>query len=744
MLVAIHQDGTTRCLTENLQREIWTSRIDLGLHQVQSVHWLSLEHARTTIFQDREDLTIRLEALQASNLLFMITKSTECKETEQETAAQVRILIPHWSKQSSTLTSSGGWMEELAVLAIPESQVPREQEAIFHLHKPTGCLIRQSLDSLTIFDVTSTAVRIRHVVPVREPVVSCLILSSVTVAVTTYQSILILDTKYGSVKASHVLNHNPEEEPKTVLGGDEVFSNCTKLVAYSSALSTAFAVRGREIEAFQLNSSSDRDNPRKSVKHSTLAEAMGRGIGLGANVYGPPQAPYIPPQFGKLLLLEDDNDKWQKAEKKLRRAARKGDATKFDKIASKHLQISRNSGTTPPEPKHRRKIYAMLDMLFTLAPAPKDDNNGKHKLKLSMIPPVTFGWLVEHGLFMQSTVEVALKHSGQLSVVEGLLPSSLVDAVYEADPSLQTLIFILSSPQNFAAHETVKTILRALQYFQQAHSLANKTKLLTGTDDPQDIKMKDSEEGFEGANGYPSPEPDSDKIHDAHALMRICLSRLVTHNSSDIQAAFSSTMPQASVFDFIDYLRLDLASGGWFSHYDETNLDFDGVVDQPADHLRTVCLLLNAAINSLGIGAWLSTSSRNDVTNTITHMKAEVAVACEAVTNARYLQGLLHDVLLYAKNDPPVPLSEALGKGKRKRNETTIAADGTKMVKPITIRAIDQELNYLPIGLKPRGHLSGIKEKTNPDGKVEQRSMRDIGRLKSMQVGAYSFERIMI
>jgi len=140
----------------------------------------------------------------------------------------------------------------------------------------------------------------------------------------------------------------------------------------------------------------------------------------------------------------------------------------------------------------------------------------------------------------------------------------------------------------------------------------------------------------------------------------------------------------------------------------------------------------------------------------IPFMKAEVSAALTGIEEASYLRGILREFLRYASSCQPSnslaqitdsssnnPLSTA------QPTHTVIKQGRAEIHTLISSRrnrgGVDDEKELLPLSLKAEPFGKDLKTKVGGrSGERVARSKRDISRLKSMRVGKYSFERIVI
>ncbi|KZF26912.1 hypothetical protein L228DRAFT_258267 [Xylona heveae TC161] len=222
-----------------------------------------------------------------------------------------------------------------------------------------------------------------------------------------------------------------------------------------------------------------------------------------------------------------------------------------------------------------------------------------------------------------------------------------------------------------------------------------------------------------------------------------------------------------------------------------------GLLNCALDAVGTVGWIHSASLTGTSAE---SANDPNSTQNLVTFLKAEVSAALEGIEEASYLGGLLTEVLRYGKSMADATAVPASSKQQQRISASTshggppatpgpqkslppgagalstpaaaaafttpridaplatpasaftrstpykasigAVAPGTITTIPVGGYTDDTNSKVLPLGLKAEQTIS--KTKVGAGGEVMRRSARDIGRLKSMKVGKYSFEKIVV
>ena len=751
-ILAVHQNGRVRCLSEDLSVEHWISVVELGEQSVQYVTTINIEQARSGLLKNREDIAaVLLEGSAVDtavpSLLVFVTSDSE---STSQGHVMLRLFQPAQHHDTAPVAVDTGILKELLSIEISRPEELENESSQYHFHKPSGRLYQYQSKSIAFHDLSILTGNMSRLMHVKSNFQSCLRLSSNALAITDSNFISILDTRHSSVQAQEsVWRSNATMGDDNGLEKLENQPQRTQLLSYFPSSSTIIALQERTLLAFHVGGMK---GSGLNYKCGALADAVGRGTAFRSSKHDPKNS-YIPPQLGRLIDVEIQEKKWETREHELDALVHAEEADEFDKCFSKalglhfhdedlDLNLKRYISSPTDLMKCSHKISSILNKLFKLDWHAQIENSEKQlQLRCVFLPTKTFQWLVVNNLLTQHGLELALTESSTLGLAQALPPCSIIRALSTFDASLQTLMYLLAATTPLTAREIICAMRYAIIVLQQSHNLSN-MQLITAAGDEASESGSDAEMPLTNGNlshrsKSAEPEQDADRIHDAHAVMRTCLARLSQYHDSEIQKAFKQELPSVMLGSFVDFLRAELAGGGWFSRYSDDTVLSQEELNPYSSQITIIAKLLNCAINCLGASAWLldSTSSNENV-DKIAYLKAEISAALEGIEEATYVQGLVHEVLLASKYAVKMPKHDKGSKG-AKVNEI-----GMSLAKPVTMGTGDSETNALPLGLKPAGYMDITTVSTR--GEKRKRTMRDIGMLKSKKVGAYSFERILV
>ena len=775
-VLAVHQDGAIRCVAEDLSRQYWKSSAKSLLSDgdrqkdifIQCAAVLTVDQARKSFLRSREDIAAVLDADFGStaqsgvlpSILCVVLRSADPKSTHLKSSLYLRLLSI--SAQSASSNSRVAVrhrpIEELMSIIIPEPSTFGSKGLTYYLHEGSGFLYQYGRKGLAVYDLTSPLPHLQQHVQPDQQITSCVRLGSSTVALTSHTEISVLDTQYLSLQSTLSFKGVMEApgEQNTTKKARKMPSD-TRIISYFSPLDTIIGLQGRSLVVFQLSGShSDTPRKRKRVSEATLINAIGHGISCTRVKRSDTiaTANIISQVLGSALASEESSKEWQEKMVELDSHIEKGDIKQFDAtmtlaLEGKPVATKDNKGSPSSQKqmlsreggvKHgQHKIAYALSKIFIYGKSSNTvsdtDQNMQPRLMIRILPPITFHWLIDNGCVSLQQIESTLKRTKAIPLTASLAPTAVIQAIAAFDESLQTLNNLLAEPTYLGTQEVAYALRVALEVSRHSETEQD-LKMITNGEIASDQGLDTSMQIVHNDNELSqlSRDPDDQIIHTAHDVIRACLTRLYHCHERDIRNALKKELSRSDLIFFVDYLRMELVQGGWLSRY------IEDVTVPLKDHLQQgnqisiTARLLNCAIDSLGTGGWILGSSTEydifDTGDTIAYMKAEISAALEGIEEAAYLQAMLQEVLLYSKT------------AQRRSPEPDEASRKPKKIKPITVPLEDELSNALPLGMKgpPRVSLT----KVGAGGEIQIRSMRDVGRLKSQQVGKYSFERILI
>ena len=728
-LIVVFQNGDISICSEDLSDMVPISR-SKGRTEANYATTLSVKQAKKGLLKKRPDLLVPFEgsANASSRILVSIGRPFDDEDRDSKV---LRISIFSFQlPDAPTMDTSAphptfvGSFNVKTPISLPKT--------LRHCLHHSGQLYIWHRQRVVLYQLDGTPLEAQPVHDFPERIKSLLRLSSNLIAIIDDSSIKVVDFKHQAVSSSCIL-------PATVLvNGDSAthtrLKDSERLLTFFPTLGSVLLLRKRSL--FLLNVTDARTEDAIQYHRTTLADAIGRGIHLN---HGNTRQPV---QFIEGLGAAVQGNVITKKEviSKIDLVAKSKNGEAFDTEFASHLpEICGNrshsedpfEGTTvsiSQIAQHNHLISHVINKIFAVKL--DSDSIGLLKgLEIQFVPPRTFHWLIQHNVMTLRRIQLALKQTGVLSATEELHQCALVEALATFDYSLETLISLLAGPTPLTTREVACATRFALDVLQQSQNLSN-LRLLTATEMDIGSDAGDHDEDMNGDSTL-EPEKDADKIHDAQSAMKVCLARLSICNDSDVRGALSQELSTLHLLSLVDFLRAELAGGGWFSHHsDDARPDEDFYQDD--SQINVMIKILNSAIDALGTGAWLNSASSDEYARKIEWMRAETSAALEGIEEATYLRGLLHEALLFVKRAPP---RSSIQKAPTLKNSAIGVSRPVKMSKD------DSEDDALPLGLRPRDR---VESRVLKDGKEVTRSRREKEYLKSKIVGAYSIERIMI
>ncbi|MCJ1338893.1 hypothetical protein MMC09_004182 [Bachmanniomyces sp. S44760] len=759
MVLVVHEVGRITCLSGDLSTERWSSE---GLDTLQDSERLgrnvvaatvaTYEQAYKSIFKNRIDVLAASRTSRESSgsdgehSIILTLVSAIPKRLLDSKMTPLNLHTFSINTNQSHYRPGTTALQEIITLPITGSNGTRSDKQTFSLHQPSGRLYQQEANSLSVYDIMSPVPKREHHIPLNSGSASFLPTSNSQIALASEDSLYILDAKHRSIQGSLSL---PRSQPSAINGKTSPGSKHTRtkvqLLTYCTPSSIVIGLRGRNVVAFQLSSSHVQGGEGKKRRRAgLLVDSIGRGIGLN----------------GAALFMTDStveerhkDQPWATERAMLDRYAKEDDTEAFDGLVLSILPVGKRPCSdmaigTQPNPAVTglvstlvvdRLVSYLLSKIFAVQSGDTTYTGGQVSLYVPFCPPLTVRWLIDHGQLSADNVETALKKYGHLPVIGKLSNDALVTAVANSPLGLQGVLHIFKSPSYLACLEILVGLKLALRNTQKLEA-ANEVGLLTNGQSVNHEAMDlDSPSGK-----LDKTFQDSAILHDDHstaeAILETSSNRLCSFHGSVIINSLQLQLSRADRLSLIDHLRLSLAKRGWLSRYgdpEDHQQSSNDSLSERNHYIQIASKLLNCVLDSLGLAGWETSDATKDnladTEDTMAYMKAEVSAALEGIEEAAYLKGLLQEVLLHAKG--AVRTLESTNNG----DETSGSA---KRIKSLIIRPADPAVSLMPLNYRASGDLSLTK--IGAGGELQKRSRRDIGRLKSMQVGEYSFERILI
>ena len=344
-------------------------------------------------------------------------------------------------------------------------------------------------------------------------------------------------------------------------------------------------------------------------------------------------------------------------------------------------------------------------------------------------------------------IELALRDRIHESGLESIPSGELVDAIVEIDPQMD-LLFALVSVNYLGAAELLAAIRRLMESLELFGEDAATRQLMLMNEEDSNLESGNIEDQVAELEA----EAEADLALAEYQLgpgsgirgeaLSLALSKLYSFPTNSIVHALQTTYSSQEIVSLIYLLRFEMARGAWTSRYlDGDELDVsDDETGVPDSTILLISSLLSNCIDAVGAGGWLAgharlvSSNRFEAEELIASLKLEVSAALEGLEEAVYLRGLTSEMVRYGDM---VRKGQSGGDGSQAEWRKSKPTLGSHI-----ISTSEQEGKFLPLGLKAEQPIS--KFRVGAGGEVHERSLRDIGRLKSHKVGKYSLERIVV
>ena len=734
MLLAVHQDGEIRCLSEDLQLEEWKTKIVPASNlRVEHALVLSLEEATQSVLKNHEDVlgfVGRDKVMSQSHVLFLVTRVSGVAASSEEGSLYLHLFL-------IGVTESAYWpLQELISLNLPEPNHAKSGKFNYSWHGSSGTLLQNTSSAVAVYDLVSLVPQLTyHMRFSSSKISSCLRLSSFLIAVNTSESISIIDMKFGSLQAeqpvestSKCLNQAVGQKHSSKENG------ATNLLSYFASLNLVIVLRERKLLALQLSSKMEQAGwSRKRKRGGLLVDSIGRGAGSIKKTL-PRNYPLRVTQrpLGTALSGSRTIDSWSSTRDKLDSLFITKNFKEFESLMASELRTTNEPGQTESE-TDLRKIHYLLSKVFTMEQSQRlekeigTQSSIKGKLKISWFSDILCSWMIRHGLFSVNHIEASLKSHSCFRASDSLIVGAYTQALIEWDKSFKTLQLVFTNPVRLDARE----IVHALRHLM---GLLNTSEPIHEVELPENGNLREKGRPDQKMD-FASPHSRNNHENTAVALESIFL-RLHSFPKSAVTQALKSELSTQDLRSLVDLLRIALARGRWLSPYVDDSLE--SIRDNGLDcQISIIAKLLNCVIDGIGAGGWILGASVTDdiseTADTIACMKAEISAALEGIEEASYIRSMLTEILLYGKSSYTSQSKHhgVLGTSRRPLEIQSMSMDSARV-----------EDSALPLGLKAAQGVSTMK--VGAGGELIERSQRDISRLKSRMVGKYSFDQITI
>ena len=752
LLLAIHEDGEISCYTKTLDREIWTARAipedqSPASTRVEHACVISFAEAQKALMKGREDL---LESLGNSNspdgcmLLLLFTSSGKDKTL---TLRLLKINISPSDLYKPSAREQKPLQHILSVHLLGPSERGSKGSQIF-FHAASAVLYQNTPKALVIYDLSGCAPNVGQDTSIEnDEVNSCVRISRSLVSIASNKSISVLDLRYKSYRGeleswSQPKTLHPSSEPKKDIQTQGVSPEPLILLSYNASLDVIVALQGRELQAFQLATTTTRsDGSRKRNRDGLLVDSLGRGAAPSKRRLLPPKSRNGSPCKGLSFVTGHVDDLWKKQKVIVDDCLAKGEMRELERVIFSDAEKTHNAADATRDCTRTRPHSQKIDYVISKTLEIKDDeiaamnqDGALKRLKIAESIKRIPHWLFTRGCLSDYQVEHALKHERRMSISDHIETGAVVQALAQWDLSLRTLAAYVKGPSPFTTNETIHVLRYAVTNSEPSAS-SQGMKLLTYGDEHMDVNVDESTiQDVDPKNGENTPNLRGDGDNVTNRIFEIATRRLCSCPSLEVSSALRLVLSRSELRLLVNMLRIQLAQNGWLTPYVEEDCFARPPAHQKGSQISSqivvVAHLLSCAVDSIGTAGWVMGSpiaeDLIETAETIAYMKAEISAALEGIEEATYLKGMLGEILLCGKSFKNSHSQDS--KGERKWSTIVSLGNG--------------EADTLPLGLKLQQEIS--KYKVEAGGELVKRSARDIGRLKSRMVPKYSFERITI
>lgn len=732
-VLCVYENGEIYCYDEALTCQKWNIRIpaqsggtsrEFSIVHASSV---SMEQARRTILMEHEDLLSTLESSTegcSSQLLLLLTRSAPASSADDPGRLTLWIWAVKYAESLDLPRSPlhTNYLNEVTSLTMPEPNHAAGEIASLRLHISSGTLYQGLANELLIYDLKSLIPRLARTLKYRKAkdVSSYIRVSSDHIAISSGESILLIDSRYSSFQAIYDLP-KPKKPRSPAANGTKSNSSPlarspnARLISFHGPSGSAIVLSGRSLIAVDLSKSTPRKLPSRKRKHGGfLIDAVGRSSLTAEEQRLPHKRIELwPPILGQYISPRQELESWEATKTALDHYLDAGLNPDFDRTALSMMSTADSALSHFSE----CGLDYLLSKFFSWKSTDQwKDGQAVNELGVRFLPEQTWAYLVQKGLVNVDQIEVSFKRQDLVTGNSVLKVTALTQVLTDWDPTLNLLSSLLQSPCSISITEVCYAMKVAMERFAKLAAQNEQNLLSNSAVDEAETPKPSSDAGTPQTTG-----------HDERfqLLFDAVIARCDACPSSLVTKALRTELSSSEVRNAVDLLRMKLARNGWLSPYTE-----DGHMSGPQrkyddNQASMVGKLLNCAVDSLGPGGWLLNNSLADdpaeAVETVSYMKAEISAALEGIEEATYLQGMLGEILLCGKS--------ALNSSTTQPHLATIEQE-------------EQRSIPLPLGLKLEQNITMTK--VGAGGELQRRSIRDIGKLKSRRVPRYSFERIRI
>lgn len=785
-VLVVLEAGDVICLSAELEVVRWVASVaNLALSSKESfqIEYVATSAARPLthgLLKNREDIVAVLnpslddksDLLDLTQVMSVIGRHADGRR--MLALFQIQPRAPDLSSSRlPPLKHLSAW--ELPASELDSASSSTSEHDHFILHVSNGALHHLSDSALVTYDFSGTIPKVSSELSRSSLAIDSVLRVSQDLLLTSSPtSCRIVNVKYNSVHAERPVEQSMQSPTKddkkrkhTVLDSGKSASKAPALIAFYADLGLAVGSWNDELVGFQLGESTRRK--RVKSQGGRLIDSLGKGIVLKAE------------------NEQDDMAKWRERVPKLDRYARKGDVAKFEEVFAAELGVKLEAGesaldgedntngsvngenatkatvdgqeeaadvprkwiltkilskTLSAAKRARHQQYAAyaLSKIFQWVDSPSS-HGPSGCLKIEFFPPNVFEWLMHSGNLTKESIRRALLNepASNLGITTEVRDGDIVRAVVNFDPELHILSAILNHGHFLPVGEVVQSVKILMQSLDDQPKAETAPKLLTNGTEPTEAMDMDIASELEAA----SHEIDRAlaKLDDGPSVLsgtlRPALMRLHTFPASAISSTLRSMLSRHDLESLIKLLHHELKNGGWTSPYDFGDADADAdAEDAPSDPssddiddsaVAIIASLLSCTLDAIGPALWLTPVGDTSTESLIQTLRSDAEEALTGFWEARYIRGILSELLRYSAQVP--------------KSQKPSAKVLEKSGKPFAVKEQGGEMAMLPLGSRPD---MGVKKVKGRAGQRKERSAREMGMLISKRVPKYGLERIAV
>lgn len=759
-IIAICHNGELVCLSGESVAIHWSASVNPALEQLVSggVDDLEVEFVASGGLADFADGMFKkrpevLSSLPTSSpdcepvLLVMVTRSTSKGERNRH----LTVLAALPGAQTSPANS-----QKLMTLDVTPIRTRRVDETTCQIDIQSGLLLELSGGAVSVYDITGAVPKLKST-SLFDGVQSFLRLSRPFILSMSLQSVGLFNYQHRSVHGKTALDTS-ELPPDT-----QTPRSC-QLITFLRGTEVAIALIDNVLVSIYV------EPPKvhgKRRKRGLLIDSLGCGAPvelqpkraqpLGrikeySNYVSGTMSQKNLQQYNDSvrhadeLLSENHVAKWEDLLRqqfgiKVRTGAGPEDGARPDEpIATDMTEPAEwdlSTGSRYPKVDRRWVMYA-ISQVFTMETVDVvGQDRPRRRLQLVLPDSNVTTYLVAAGHLTVSNLIAAFRADIDSDTAEWRqLARSLMECLVEADGSTSLLFRYLEATRMGAVEVmiAIRALMLSMDFIPDTTVSGGSGKLSAEeaeeAADTMDTDLDELERQIAVTERYLGDESSTQSRG-----LTLALTKLWRLPAQSVVRAVRATMKRDEILALIQLLRVELIRGSWTTLYmDASGSEVEEVEEgeeaPPDGAIALIADLLGRCLDAIGASGRLLNESTTWVDQTrvsefVGALKLEVSAALEGVREAAYVKGLVSQMVRFGLEASKRPAVQSKMKGQQ----------------PVTLAVATRQSRMLPIGLKAKG-LPTREKLASSGGEVVQRSMRELGHLKSQHVGVYSLERI--